>query len=612
MLNVALECKKLCAGRCLLAVIYGIAAQFLLLTTYLLFVKFSFFHPIDWLFYTIEAIFSWRSWLCLLPLIGLVVIHGIVLGKTHLSENRFHSTRFAYIIKTAGRHTSLFCVHLAIGFLTAWMYARFLPPEYTYFYAKCEDGTDNYCLNARYTFIALNGIYTGIFYYVSERFRQPPIVEEFPLIQQARYNELRFKVSEILYRAVVKQTILPTLAYICGCFVVGGIFLSQVAEIFGLWLSPSYTVLDGFLMLYMFVISSQIISNLALMDFLMNTFLTEYMEYPVAGSVTANGDQTCLTLVDALAAEKTPIVQLLAAFDLSTLSSKGNWSRRQEVFALSIPGGHPYNWTALSQQCLTLINAFRDELKGSAERCRIEQKGGSAGRNPCFMGPTKIGSNAGEMANIILQRQYNETYGMRNMALRQPEMEQKSEAAATSRLDPCRRFNETLDGLGQRLDQCKQAFLSLPGKFVQAQISNATNVNISFLLTVINYLFATNETKRLAYLLTTRSPVIDWTIDGLAGLVEHSLLEDNYGVVQTDLPQIVRALLQLQSCLEQVTISFNVQSTSRPRMRCMALLSTVKRSLCKLAIVFGEYLPDLLSDPAEIRAMNAYAQLRQT
>lgn len=334
--NVALELKKLCAGRCLFAVLYSIAAQFLLLTTYLLFVKFSPFHPIGWLFGTIGSIFAWRTWLCLVPLIGMVVLHGIVLGKSQLEEHRYYSTRFARIVKTSGRKLSLLGVHIAIGFLTAWLYARFLPYHYTYFYAKCGDGTDNYCLNERYTFIVLNGIYTGIFCFVSNRFPKPNVIEDFPVIQQARCNELRFKLTDIMYRAVVKLVLVPTVAYIAGCLVFGGIFLSQVAEIFGLWLSADYSILDGFLVLYMFVIASQIISNIALMDYLMITFLTEYVEFPVEESRTALGEKTCVTLMDGLAADKMPLVQLLAAFDLSTMSTRENGARRKQVCLFSI------------------------------------------------------------------------------------------------------------------------------------------------------------------------------------------------------------------------------------------------------------------------------------
>lgn len=129
---------------------------------------------------------------------------------------------------------------------------------------------------------------------------------------------------------------------------------------------------------------------------------------------------------------------------------------------------------------------------------------------------------------------------------------------------------------------------------------------------MINYLFATNETNRLVFLLNTQTSTIDLTINGLIALVQHSLIEDTYGVVQSDLATIIRTLLQLQTCLEQVIVAFNVHTTSKPRMRCSALVCTVKRNLGKLATSFGEFLPDLLSDPNEMHTMNVYAQLRQT
>lgn len=118
-----------------------------------------------------------------------------------------------------------------------------------------------------------------------------------------------------------------------------------------------------------------------------------------------------------------------------------------------------------------MINAFRVELTNTAESCRMEQQTVGSTRSPSFVGATKFGANSAEMANIILQRQYNETFGMRNMALRQPESEPKKESF---RPDPCRRFNEVLERFGQRMRQCKMALLSLPGKYKYFD----SNVNI--------------------------------------------------------------------------------------------------------------------------------------
>lgn len=103
----------------------------------------------------------------------------------------------------------------------------------------------------------------------------------------------------------------------------------------------------------------------------------------------------------------------------------------------------------------------------------------------------------------------------------------------------------------------------------------------------------------------------------------HSLQEDRYGVVQADLERIVHALLLLRAELERVDgVSFGAEyvgvaatataADGGAQRRCAALRGTVKRSLGQLAAVFGEYLPDLLTDAGEIRTMEAFAQFRVT
>ncbi|PVD23717.1 hypothetical protein C0Q70_16990 [Pomacea canaliculata] len=49
------------------------------------------------------------------------------------------------------------------------------------------------------------------------------------------------------------------------------------------------------------------------------------------------------------------LLQHLAFLDLSHLSST-NMARRQEVFSLSQPGGHPYTWRAIASTCLQQVD----------------------------------------------------------------------------------------------------------------------------------------------------------------------------------------------------------------------------------------------------------------
>lgn len=139
--------------------------------------------------------------------------------------------------------------------------------------------------------------------------------------------------------------------------------------------------------------------------------------------------------------------------------------------------------------------------------------------------------------------------------------------------------------------------------------------------TGIHYLFGVDATARLAHLLTGRCQLTADTVHGLASLAVHSLHEDRYGVVQADLERIVHTLLLLRAELERVDgVSFGAEyvgvaaaaADGGAQRRCAALRGTLKRSLGQLAAVFGEYLPDLLSDAGEIRTMEAFAQFRVT
>lgn len=130
----------------------------------------------------------------------------------------------------------------------------------------------------------------------------------------------------------------------------------------------------------------------------------------------------------------------------------------------------------------------------------------------------------------------------------------------------------------------------------------------------IHFLFGVDETARLAHQLVTGCQPIGHTVHGLAALAVHSLREDRYGVVQTDLARIVGALLRLRSELEKVnSVPFGVAyEHARPQLRAAGLRGTVMRSLAQLAHTFGEYLPELLTDVRDLRTMESFAQFRET
>ncbi|XP_004695820.1 PREDICTED: nucleoporin NDC1-like, partial [Condylura cristata] len=78
----------------------------------------------------------------------------------------------------------------------------------------------------------------------------------------------------------------------------------------------------------------------------------------------------------------------LALQDLMLLSQYSP-SRRQEVFSLSQPGGHPHNWTAISRECLNLLNDMTQKLVLYQETAATN---GRVMSSSCPLEPKKLNS----------------------------------------------------------------------------------------------------------------------------------------------------------------------------------------------------------------------------
>lgn len=371
------------------------------------------------------------------------------------------------------------------------------------------------------------------------------------------------------------------------------------------------------------------------MAFLFQVFLTEPHVFPIeAKALTApNGNYFAqpapktseVTLVQALANTKVPIVRQLAALDLYTLAEFNDvYKRRQQIYALSIPGGHPYNWNALCAQCLSLINAYNDELLESIKDIKkalpqikynnnqmpnqaqyMKSFSSSLLTTPSTEFRSSTPTTATEMADKIRNRQYNDSHGIRNMlspmASNGTSDNDQLLSPIRSVADPCARFNRTMDLLQLRLQSFKTTILNMPG---------------------ISYLFGQSETARLhAALAISKAEEIGWIVQGLAAIAVHSMHEDRYGVVQDNLTDIFGALLQLRETINKIP-ALGVLGTSTvtsPYIRTSAakangaivIRNAVKRSLYHLCIAFKEYLADRISDPNDLRILQNYVEFME-
>jgi len=128
--------------------------------------------------------------------------------------------------------------------------------------------------------------------------------------------------------------------------------------------------------------------------------LTDHTVFPITSVLSSS---TVITLHDALSS---PLVLLkhLALIDLLFLSERDG-NRRKELFSLSIPGGHPHNWNAVSGELLKYLQSFTDSLNAILG----ELNRGNA--------PSSSSPQLAEQKRSLAPTRIHETPRLRNMSM---------------------------------------------------------------------------------------------------------------------------------------------------------------------------------------------------
>uniref|UniRef100_A0A034W4Q1 Nucleoporin Ndc1 n=1 Tax=Bactrocera dorsalis TaxID=27457 RepID=A0A034W4Q1_BACDO len=578
-MSLIVECKKLCLRRCMLALSYSIAMQYLLLGFFLFFVNFHVLHPLNWISGTISVLFSLYTWFSILPLIGSVVLYTILLGKSFLAVKRYYPTRFQWFIYTAPRKALFFTLHLLVGYLTAWLYTSFLHVDYRNIVCECF-GTK--CINSRYLFLICVGFFAACLHFTRENLHTDPELE-FPIIQELMLVRIRSLIYRTLYNSLLKS-FTPTICFALAYWLIGGIINRYFAVVFALdvdetALSFISIAVNLRLLFYGWILAAQILSNMHLMHCFFAIHLSEEVAFIIERKPVLCGTGIEeITLVDALNSSFVPVVQNLGARDLYNLSSNKMDARRKEIFALSVPGAHPYNWNQLSSQCLSLINAFTDELAASLKKISVVKTA------PLFS--TIKPTTATEAAEKILLRQYNETYGIRRMMT---ETSQENTETVKKMSPACKRIHDQVEKIKKQIEQTlRAAFRTIPGLY---------------------YMFGEPEGAKTAYLLSNSETIL-WIVQGLSGVCTASLTEDKYGVVQVTLPQVIKSLLTLKTELDKLNnVNLNGKKMDR---NFIALKNGVKRSLYNICTVFSDYLREIVDNPEDLRKLQCYVHYVET
>ncbi|XP_062124393.1 nucleoporin Ndc1 [Drosophila sulfurigaster albostrigata] len=581
MSNAAmLSCKLALFRRCVRAVLLSVAVQFLLLAIFLLFVNFELWHPLQWVAGTLRLVCSFYTWFASIPLIGAVVLYGITLSQQHLAERRYCSTRYRWMLNNGPRKLLFLGAHLLVGYLTAWLYTGYLHSDYRHLLYRCY-GQD--CLSSYHVYLLGMGIAAGCYYFVSVHLHYEVTID-YPIVEQSSPKKLRELLFATLKTAPI-NSLLPTLSYSLIFALLGSFARQRFSHLLGVDADDRLvSILDVAsnvrCLFYAWLLSSQILSNMHLMKRFYAMLLSEELPLIVSRNRLASDKQPEVTVVTGLGLFNIYVVQCLAAHFLYAASKRKDSPVRREIFQLTEPGNRPANWRELCDQCVSIVGNFTDELNDSMRQISVI-KGSEQ-----HLTTAHSDINAALLAEKVLLRQYNQLYGIRSAVAPSSETspEPRHQQWNAKPQDGIRHVPSWCERLSTQLEESLQRVLRrIPG---------------------IVYLFGESEGAKTLFLVEHSLPIV-WVTQALAHICVASLKEDRYGVVQDDLPTIIKALHRLKCELDKLSSS-NTSNLKAATVSFNYLRCAVRRSLYNVCNSFYDYLEDIMTPGEELRQLQSF------
>lgn len=561
-----LTCKLMLFSRCMRAVLLSVAVQFLLLTVFLLFVNFELMHPLQWVTGTLSLVCSFYTWFASIPLIAAVVLYGVTLSQQHLAERRYCCTRFQWMLYNTPRKLLFLGAHLFVGYLTAWLYTGYLHSDYRQLIYRCYSQD---CLSSYHVFLLGMGIVAGCYYFVSVHMRQEVSID-YAIVDQSLTEKLRELLYSTLMKAPVKS-LMPTLCYSTIFSLCGSLLKDKLSHLLGVDADDRLVgIIDMAsnvrLIFYAWMLTTQILSNMHLMQCFYAILLSEDLPLVVSRNRGSLASDKEVTVVSALGLFNVHVVHCLAAHFIYNESKRKDSPVRLEIFRLTEPGNRPANWRELCDQCLSIVCSFTDEFTDSMKQISV-MKGTEPNHD----------INSAILAEKLLLRQYNQLYGIRSVVTT-PNEDHSQRLDTKPRHVPnwCERASIQIEESFQRL------LRRIPG---------------------IIYLFAEPEGAKTVFLLENSQPIV-WLTQALAEICVASLKEDRYGVVQDDLPAIIKSLHRLKCELDNLSNTMGNLKATNISFNC--LRSAVRRSLYNLCNSFYDYLDEIISTGEELRQLQSF------
>ncbi|XP_065594709.1 nucleoporin NDC1 [Cyrtonyx montezumae] len=602
--------------------------------------------PLRWLSDSFGDLYTSHVIFCMLLMSVVILIISIFNAEFYAVVPSIPCSRLALIGKIIHPQQVIHSVvHAILGMLVAWCAAVMTKGKFQFLAVPCTNSESldstvpQMCLNEYHLFFLLSGAFMGYCYsllYIINNMNYLP----FPIIQQYKY--LRFRRSLPL---LIKHSCVESL-YLVRNFCAAYYFFGYIPK---MWISTTMDLhidsklhpldtLSGLLDLSLFYhtwlsgVFLLVTWYIAWLFF--KIYATEMHHFPVQPTFAEETDQ-CLPKI--LNSNPPLIIKFLALQDLMLLSQYSP-VRRQEVFSLSQPGGHPHNWTAISRECLSLLTDLTQRLivqqEAAAANGRAKQQVGEV-----KVSPQTPGAAVAEDMPFQLQRSNVIPRAAMSSLVKSSVMPLKASpgsAIGSPFSSPALNGKVGILDLGspwrgsvqsphvvQRGPKLRQSGSGqhVNGSHHESSVLSVARVGSEAVQPSIIYTWLQNKQEQIKNFLSRRVLIMYffskhpeasiqavfsdaqmhiWALEGLSHLIAASFTEDQFGVVQTTLPAILSTLLTLQEVVDRhfklphvsskpPRSSGSLVDTSYKTLR-FALRASLRTALYRITTVFGEHL----------------------
>lgn len=567
------SCTELITQRLFLAIVSSVALQFFFVCCFVLFSNVSTDYA-RWLQETWTTVTSLRMWAFLIVLSAVTVLHSFLCMRIHLRAPSYYKSRFAKLgaVLTI-QNLSLRGLHVIIGGTLVWLHMSLTREKYSSLTTDCEHGT---CLVEEYYFLLISGLWSGLYFSVKySNFNGKHF--SFPIIPQTKFFQLRRRIYSILPMLIASSiwsSLYNTIAYyFLGVYYRAALLSVTYMQIETEPLDTASRLLSLMLMLYLWLHQFMLMLTISSTYVLFEIYLTEWIPFKF-GSGAYTADSSELMLIDALSMDKVPIMQHLGYLDLFTLAQKDK-IRRNILFTLSQPGGHPYNWNCVVEKCTGLLNKFSTNLNAVFVKSQDQPF--------CYRASTL-------KATTVPPQQTDRIYHMRKLV---PDVTPVSTAEIVTKEALCSSWS-----VQKFVKQKQEAFVAY-----------------LFSKPIINYIFGEQDENKIRYILLNGQLVI-WAAEALSSLSVFSLSEDSYGIVQKDVTTIINTLLSVKQTLDKLqkstVLTRRIQADDKwIREILISLRSAIKRSLYRIVTNFEPYITDLSLEPQAVEQLQGFLNYKE-